>query len=167
MTKLSEYFVSRFNWRTVVSHACAIFLGVLLGLPLHGLINKWQLNKSIEKTELQIGQNPESPTNWLVLGMLRARRGDNDGALAAYTKALALDPSSIDALRALGVFYTDQGNLVEAEKWFTEALNIARTKNPGEVYQSEQFLNFIEAKKRAATSTPRRRRSAGEPLATD
>src|SRR6202140_224588 len=40
---------------------------------------------------------PDDPEGWINLGMMRQTRGDLDGAIADYDKAIALDPAAFAA----------------------------------------------------------------------
>ncbi len=57
-------------------------------------------------------------------GFERQRQGDLDGAIAAYQKATALDPSYAAPRNDLGVLYEQQGKVQQARQAYEEALAV-------------------------------------------
>ena len=72
--------------------------------------------------------DPEDPDGWNMLGHLRDRVGDLDGAIAAYGRVLALGDKAKDkgvvaaALGNLGTVYETRGELDKAEEYHLKAL---------------------------------------------
>ncbi len=97
------------------------------------------------------------------LGVVRARLGDHEGALAAYRKGLASDPENVPILTNLARLYQEMGELEKA----AEALSLldgAQTTNPFYfVYRGElaltqgdhrQALEFMRRALRLDTEVP-------------
>ncbi|MBL0141066.1 MAG: tetratricopeptide repeat protein [Betaproteobacteria bacterium] len=70
--------------------------------------------------------NADRPESHLALGNLAAARGDFDGALAGYRKALAVDPGFIEAAINLADLYRARGD----EKLAEETLRAALRRDP-------------------------------------
>ncbi|RKY66476.1 MAG: hypothetical protein DRQ08_02820 [Candidatus Latescibacterota bacterium] len=68
--------------------------------------------------------DPESPTVHIVMGMLRARQGDVDRAIAHYRRALAADENNCLAYNNLGNLLMRKGKLKEAVVNYMKALRI-------------------------------------------
>ena len=58
-------------------------------------------------------------------GVERGRKGDNDGRLADYTKAIEIDPKFALAYRNRGVAYEDRGDYDAALKDFDQSIQLA------------------------------------------
>jgi tetratricopeptide (TPR) repeat protein len=73
------------------------------------------------------------------LGLVLEKKGNFDGAIAAYRRAIKLDPKRTDALLDLGTIYTQKGWLDDALAQFKAALKIIPDQseaynNIGKVY---------------------------------
>jgi len=69
-----------------------------------------QIDRAIEETVSQVRNLPYDERNFVVLGELYARRGDDSLALDAYNRALALDPANVDALIGINEGYRRAGD---------------------------------------------------------
>lgn len=70
-------------------------------------------------------------------GVLLAKAGNNDGALAAYEKALAIDPNYADALLNAGYLHFQKGSFAEAAKRFKGATELAKLNT------KQQFVAYL------------------------
>ena len=74
--------------------------------------------------------DPDDPDGWNMLGRLRRRVGDLDGAVEAYERVLALGNKISDesvmavAYGNLGIVYHTRGDLAKAEEFYLKALTI-------------------------------------------
>jgi len=139
--------------QSVITHLGAVALGLIVGYQIPALVNTYQRNQDIRQVEKQIEQNPNDPTNWVSLGTFKQIAGDDKGALEAYKKALELDAQSLLTYRQIGSLYLERGDQILAEKWFQDALDLAKKHYPDEVYESERFLEFV-LKKRKIPGNP-------------
>lgn len=79
-------------------------------------------------------QAPDSPMVWTNLGAaylgnpVLARDEEHSKAIAAFKRALELDPAAPSVAYNLGLIYRDRGELDEAIHWFEQALET----NPGD-----------------------------------
>ena len=71
--------------------------------------------------------NPQSATDYYNRGVERQSKGDADGAIADYTKAIELDPKSFSAYNNRGNLKQDKGKVKEAILDYQNATVI----NPG------------------------------------
>lgn len=134
------------NHKLLLSHFGAALVGLALGYQIPDFVASYRLKNEIDQIERKITQAPNSTDNWLLLGMVKRQAGDDVGALTAYKKSLDLNPSNLQAHRAMGDLYIRQDNLIEARKWFESALQLAKTNYPYEVQESEMFLKYLEIK---------------------
>lgn len=79
------------------------------------------------RTGLQLAQDtakryPKSARAQLMLGLFESRNQQNIAAVAAYQRALALDPSSADASAGLGIAQSSAGLIEEARTTFEAGL---------------------------------------------
>jgi arylsulfatase A-like enzyme/Flp pilus assembly protein TadD len=87
--------------------------------------------------------NPRSFEGWSVLGMVCARQGDAEGAIAAWETARDINPGFVDVLYNLGLAYAQAGRLSEAADCFDEY--VARAQ-PGS--QRDQALAMAQQLRR-------------------
>lgn len=96
----------------------------------------------LDEAEAMLGE-PKSPAAYLVLGDVRRKRADEEGAVAAFARALDLaagdERLAGEATRQLGLIDYYAGRLREAEERFESALALARrcddTRGIGWAYQ--------------------------------
>jgi len=67
----------------------------------YDLLNSGQTDAAINAFTLNTTENPASSNAWDSLGEAYLKKGDRKQAIAAYQKAVELDPSNADALKAL------------------------------------------------------------------
>jgi len=72
--------------------------------------------EALRLLRMAAAQSPDDPVVLSALGYLEQRRGALDDARIMYQKALALDPTLIDAGTNLGVIETETGHLANAVK---------------------------------------------------
>jgi tetratricopeptide (TPR) repeat protein len=78
-------------------------------------------------------------------------RGDVDGALKAYQKALSLDPSLYHAALFSGDVYMQKGDFTQAEVWYQRAITIDPNKETAYRYSATPLMKqekYDEALKR-------------------
>ena len=102
--------------------------------------------------------SPESGGAWNSLGAQLRRRGDLDGADAAFRRCLDLDPDSWDATFNLGTLYLERGrlsradrDLVEAERWLDRSLEIRPNATRSRWFRAEVYYQMGRPQKAAAT----------------
>jgi uncharacterized caspase-like protein len=74
-------------------------------------------------TEL-IRQNPKNALAYRYRGFAYAKRGDDNKAIADYTKAIEFDPNSVRAYNNRGSVYRRQGDYIKALADYTKAIEI-------------------------------------------
>ncbi len=111
-----------------------VFLAVLEDSPdspqaLQGLfrlfIRQQQPQKLLELGKQAVEKRPDSPYAHLYVARSRAANDDMEGAIAAYRKALELDPDNLDVLLALGNHLRNFGEYAEARALLVRALVVA------------------------------------------
>lgn len=63
-----------------------------------------------------VGRDAGNADAWNYIGFSKRKLGDYDGALAAYRKALAIDPEHRGALEYLGELYLQMGDVASARR---------------------------------------------------
>lgn len=87
---------------------------------------KWR--QAVRVLETAVARHPDNARLWLnlaaaYLGRLEtASLAAQDRAIAAYQRALALDPMAHSAHYNIGLIYAERRDLASAETWFTAAL---------------------------------------------
>jgi tetratricopeptide (TPR) repeat protein len=98
----------------------------MIGDTQQGKINEEMLRKATEQYQKVTQIDPKDVDGWLTLGRLYKAANNSVEAEKAYNKALALDPSSEDALTGLAIVYSDIGDTAKA----IEKLKQLTDKNP-------------------------------------
>ena len=86
-----------------------------------------QAGRSEEAVQLYraaITASPESPFLYRELGLVEARRGENDAALEHFRRAVQLDPSDAASIGSIAGIIEARGDLAEAMRLYDEALAI-------------------------------------------
>jgi Tfp pilus assembly protein PilF len=65
---------------------------------------------------------PASPRLWLALGISQITDGKSVEARTSFSRSLELDPKSVPALAYLGTTYSDEGQYIEAIKYYERAI---------------------------------------------
>jgi len=96
-----------------------------------------------QKGATSIADNPQSATDYYNRGVARQNKGDADGAIADYTKAIELDPKNFSAYNNRGNLKQDKGKVKEAVLDYQNAVVINPTHatahfNLGHVYQGKK-----------------------------
>ncbi len=77
--------------------------------------------------------NPQSATDYYNRGVERQSKGDADGAIADYTKAIELDPKNVSAYNNRGNIREDKGDIRSAAADYTLAVAINQ-RHPTALY---------------------------------
>lgn len=72
-----------------------------------------------------IDLNPDLSLAHYLLGLHYRRSSDNEKAIASLQRAFELDPSQAAAAAEIGSAYTEMGDLISAEHWYVQAVNVA------------------------------------------
>lgn len=87
-----------------------------INLELQGYIDAKDFDKALEILDVAITQEPDNALYYYVKGyVLQTNVKDNEQALAAYAKAIELDPKNFDAYFMSGIVWYDQGKAVNDE----------------------------------------------------
>ncbi len=79
-------------------------------------LQQGQFEQAESMAQLAITRNPSDPAGWNMKGSIAHARGDANGALAGYAKALSLNPDYQDVLIARASLLIDLGRDAEAAK---------------------------------------------------
>jgi rhomboid protease GluP len=100
-----------FQWGTVLVTALVLVLGYRELARTHGIpeelkqaqnaLDQRDYPRAIQKLEQYSAKNPDDDHIWTVLGMLYADDNQREKALAAFQRALTINPNSTEAKRAL------------------------------------------------------------------
>ncbi len=133
------------NKKDSLIYLCILISGIILGAQLPSL-KTYLDNRVFEKGVLaQLDENPEDPSNWLLVSISKWRKGDQKGSLEAIQKALELNPNYVYAMETMGYNYMEIGKYKDAEKWFEKALKAAKSHAPGQI---EKLTFLLECTKK-------------------
>jgi tetratricopeptide (TPR) repeat protein len=90
------------------------------------LLQKQQFSQAEDKLLALVSRQTENPQAWFDLAFAQSHLGKNSDAIAAYRKAVALDPKWFEAQQNLGLALVKSGDLAAA----AGALRIAVTLKP-------------------------------------
>ena len=82
----------------------------LIGDSQANRIDENMVKKAIEQYQKITAGDPKDVESWIMLGRLDKIAQNSTDALAAYKKALELDPANEDAMTGLAMVYTDLGD---------------------------------------------------------
>jgi len=82
------------------------------------------LREAIEQLHVRLAKQPEFADNYLRLGDLYSRVGNDEGAMDAYMKAVDLHPGYLEAIVKVGTQHLRSGEYVDAASWFARAIEI-------------------------------------------
>ncbi len=82
-----------------------------------------QPKRAIEICRAQLAQMPGHMSGQIVFGQALYEEGEFDEAREVFTRALALDPENLIALRSLGDMSLQSSNTSEARSWYTKLLD--------------------------------------------
>ncbi len=95
--------------------------------------------------------DPYDPYFYTVLGSVRQRQEDIDGALACYNQAIRLQPWNVNALANRGEIFFNQGKLTEAMEDFQKVIAFdSEDKNPSTLRVKTLVLALGEALEKRA-----------------
>ena len=109
---------------------------------------KW-LDAGLAKADHAIELGPNVAAGYAARGFIRIGRGQDTQAIEDFERALALDPSDVDATRGLASAYRSQGRSSEAEELYKKAIELAPAdwtgyKSLGVFYASERRYEDAE-----------------------
>jgi Flp pilus assembly protein TadD len=67
---------------------------------------------------------PDSPSGWMLLGRLHFQSGKLEKAEECFNRALAIDPTYVNAVTGKGLVHRTQGDLEQARKCYLEAIEL-------------------------------------------
>lgn len=115
------------------------------------LMEKEQLEESIQMAKLSVETDPQLSIGWNILGVVQKTRGQSQEAEAMFLKSLRLDPADSVAIGNLEGLLREQGRFEEAQKYRVMSLRV-RQKDPFfHAFLAEEALgegNTEEAQKR-------------------
>lgn len=76
----------------------------------------------LAKLEERVRANPRDVEAWIQIGHISFDNQQHEAAIAAYEKALAIDPTNASVLTDLGIMYRRTGNPQEAVQRFDQAI---------------------------------------------
>ncbi|HEY1936594.1 MAG TPA: tetratricopeptide repeat protein [Candidatus Angelobacter sp.] len=108
------------------------------------LLQKQQYPEAEEKLQSLVSQQAENPQAWFDLGFAQSHQDKFADAIAAYKKAVALDPKWFEAQKNLGLALAKSGDLTSA----AAAFRIAVTLKPiagGKQALTDAWLSLAQA----------------------
>ena len=108
------------------------------------LLQKQQYPQAEEKLQSLVSTQAENPQAWFDLGFAQSHQGKFADAIAAYKKAVALDPKCFEAQKNLGLALAKSGDLTSA----AAAFRIAVTLKPiagGKQALTDAWLSLAQA----------------------
>ncbi len=100
--------------------------------------------------------SPTDPTVSRLIGYIHELRGDLDGALVAYRRALELAPNDSGSLYQMGLFLDARGRDGEAKSYYQRAVSADVSNDRAHLGLARVFLaegNVAEAEKQALAAT--------------
>ena len=86
-----------------------------------------------DQARLALDANPDLPRAWNYLGVARSGQGDAAGALAAWERALALDPANFDVTHNLAVVAVRRGEIDRGVRALRSFVAASRPDDPSRV----------------------------------
>jgi tetratricopeptide (TPR) repeat protein len=106
-------------------------------------------DEALKKAKAETLKNPESFSAWVNLGNLYFDLEQNDNAIQAYTKALAIHPDRADVLTDLGVMYRHTGNPEKAVETFDKAIAVDQKHEQSRFNKGIVLLHDLNQKDQA------------------
>lgn len=75
------------------------------------------------------------------LGVAHYYRGDNQAAIGAFKRALAIDEDNMTCIGNIAYLYLEEGNLEESRSYYERML---KSSNPDDVAVAQEQLNYIQ-----------------------
>jgi len=107
------------------------------------LLNRGALEEAVVAFRKAIDTNP-TPERWLGLAEAFTRLQKNDARLDAISQALALAPTSIEALIAKGDAYHDMDNRRQAGAFYAHGLSLAQARQQAGQHLDRPLLTLLE-----------------------
>jgi tetratricopeptide (TPR) repeat protein len=131
----------------------------LIGDAQSNRVDEGMIKKAIEQYEKITQGDPKDGESWLMLGRLDKIAQNSTGAIAAYKKALDIDPENEDAMTGLAMVYTDLGDTKAAadllRKVADKSPNTRSLTNLAGVYeQMKDYSLAAEMLRRALEQQP-------------
>ncbi|KAL6770309.1 PEX5 [Auxenochlorella protothecoides x Auxenochlorella symbiontica] len=125
------------------------------------LFKRGVLTEAVLALEAECQRSPNNAEAWRLLGNVQAENDDDQQAIAAMNRALAIDPSNLETLLSLGVSHTNELDSSEALQYLgqwvsrhpTHAPVVAGIQRPADASQSlVHVTSLLEA---ALAANPR------------
>ena len=95
------------------------------------LLAEGRLEEAQHRLEEELTEHPSSAEGYALLGIVYSQQKNTTAALAAFEKALKLDPKSTRARNDMGNLYASAGKIDLAEKQFREVLRLNPADHDG------------------------------------
>ncbi|WP_231910619.1 type IV pilus biogenesis/stability protein PilW [Candidatus Nitrosoglobus terrae] len=99
-------------------------------------LKQGNLEQALKKLERAIEEDPNLPSAYNALALLRQRLGQNKEAEKEFHRAIKLDSTNSEAQNNYGVFLYEQGRYQEAENHFLEAIKNPFYSTPALAYEN-------------------------------
>lgn len=136
------------SWKLVTSHLAAVVLGIVLAFAISFIVGRYKHHKDIEQLQSQIQQDPKDADNWTSLGYTESLAHDDTEAMAAFRKAIELDPSNFQAYFGIGTVCEQDGDYAAAQTWYGDALKIAeKGNNSVDILMVKEALKMLQTRR--------------------
>lgn len=135
------------SWKSMASHLAAVVLGIVLAFATSFIVGRYRFHEDIEQFQSQIQQDPKDADNWMSLGYIESGAHDDAEALAAFKKAIELEPSNFQPYFGIGTMYEQDGDYALAQIWYGDALKIAQKgSNSADILMVKEALKMVQTR---------------------
>ena len=120
----------------------------------YSLLQEGKLSQALNVFDGLVYLDPYDPYFYTVLGSIRQRQEDTEGAITCFNQAIRLQPWNINALANRGEILFNQGKLIEAMEDFQRVIAFdAEDKNPSTLRVKTLVLALGEALEKKTNSS--------------